>query len=113
MSMRLKLQEDRHATVISTYAPTMPYSNEEKEAFYKQLSQIVLFPPANAKIVLLSDFLGISGPSQQNVIVKSQMSLTSYIMNFLDREKVEGLEDNGVAELLAARDKNPRAEQNQ
>lgn len=56
MSMRLKLQGDRYATIISAYAPTMSYSDEEKEAFYEQLSRAVSLAPANDKIILLGDF---------------------------------------------------------
>ena len=56
MSMRLKLQGGRHATIISAYAPTMSYPDDEKEAFYEQLSRVISSAPGSDKILLLGDF---------------------------------------------------------
>lgn len=38
MVMRLSLSQGHHATLISAYAPTMAYTDQEKESFYEELS---------------------------------------------------------------------------
>ena len=39
--LRIPLAKDRYLSMISVYAPTMTYTNEEKEAFYQALASVV------------------------------------------------------------------------
>ena len=41
MVLRLKLANERHATMTSAYVPTMTTSNDVKEAFYEDLGKVV------------------------------------------------------------------------
>ena len=41
MTMRLPLSKDNFATIISVYAPTMTYPDENKKAFYNQLASVL------------------------------------------------------------------------
>ena len=43
-------------TIISAYAPTLCSSNEDKDAFYEQLNEIIREVPAANKLLLLGDF---------------------------------------------------------
>jgi hypothetical protein len=54
--MRLPLSNNKFATIISTYAPTMTYPEPEKEEYYRSLSDVVGRVPAAAKLVILGDF---------------------------------------------------------
>ena len=45
-----------HLTLISAYAPTMTYSDEEKEQFYLELSNTLDSVPKNDKLLILGDF---------------------------------------------------------
>ena len=45
MTMRLPLSKDNFATIISVYAPTMTYPDENKEAFYNQLASVLSGSP--------------------------------------------------------------------
>lgn len=41
MVMRFPLTNNKFATIISTYAPTMTYSEPEKEEYYRSLADVV------------------------------------------------------------------------
>ena len=56
MTMRLPLQHNNFITLISVYAPTMTYSDEEKEAFYEKLSEAVHGVPKTDRLLVLGDF---------------------------------------------------------
>ena len=55
--MRIRLSDDRHATIISAYVPTMTYPDEEKEScFYEHLKTIIRKTARHDKLILLGDF---------------------------------------------------------
>ena len=56
MKIRLPLSKDRHATIISAYAPTLTSTEETIEQFYSDLSAVLHSVPANDKLILLGDF---------------------------------------------------------
>jgi hypothetical protein len=55
MTMRLPLQDNTNATLISVYAPTMTNPDENKEVFYQQLDGAVRSVPTADKLVILGD----------------------------------------------------------
>ncbi|KAL8597537.1 hypothetical protein ACOMHN_033408 [Nucella lapillus] len=56
MTMRIPLAGNIHLTLISAYAPTMTYWEEEKEQFYQVLKNTLHSVPRNDKLLLLGDF---------------------------------------------------------
>ena len=56
MTMRIPLICNSHLTLISAYAPTMTYSDAEKEKFYLELSNTLDSVPKNDKLLILGDF---------------------------------------------------------
>ncbi|KAK2174608.1 hypothetical protein NP493_788g01026 [Ridgeia piscesae] len=56
MTMRLPLSKDNFATIISMYAPTMSNPDENKEAFYNQLANVLSGIPRTHKLLLIGDF---------------------------------------------------------
>ena len=56
MVMRMPLQGKAYLSLISVYAPTMAYPQEQKEAFYEKLSAAVRSVPKDDKLLLLGDF---------------------------------------------------------
>ena len=56
MKLRLPLSHNRHATIISAYAPTLTSTEEAIEQFYANLSSVLDSVPANDKLILLGDF---------------------------------------------------------
>ena len=56
MTMRLPLNKDIFATIISVYAPTMTNPDENKEAFYNQLTSVLSGIPRTDKLLLIGDF---------------------------------------------------------
>ena len=56
MTMRLPLNKDNFATIISVYAPTMTNPDENKEAFYNQLATVLSGIPRTDKLLLIGDF---------------------------------------------------------
>lgn len=56
ITMRLPLIKDNYATIITVYAPTMTNPDENKEAFYNQLSATLRQIPHRDKILLMGDF---------------------------------------------------------
>ena len=56
MTLRLHLQQQRYATIISAYAPTLVADEADKAAFYSLLDETLQRIPATDKIILLGDF---------------------------------------------------------
>ena len=56
MSLRLPLRGNRHATIISAYAPTMTNPDETITAFYEDLENLLKTVPKEDKLLLLGDF---------------------------------------------------------
>ena len=56
MTLRLPIDKNNHATLISAYAPTMSNPEDNKERFYSDLRSVLLRIPRNDKIFLLGDF---------------------------------------------------------
>ena len=56
MTMRLPLEKDVYATIISVYAPTVTNPEENKEEFYTQLRRVLSKVPPKDKLILTGDF---------------------------------------------------------
>ena len=56
MTLRLHLHGNRHATIISAYAPTLVSDDEEKQQFYDNLRDVLQAVPKGDKIVSTGDF---------------------------------------------------------
>ena len=56
ISVRIPLEGNRHATVISVYAPTMSHSDESKEEFYASLKRVTESVSLDDKLIILGDF---------------------------------------------------------
>ena len=56
MSFRLPMQDNRFATVISVYAPTLLTDAEVKEAFYSDLRNLLRQVKSEDKVLILGDF---------------------------------------------------------
>ena len=56
MTLRIPLVSNRHATIISAYAPTLTSPVETKDTFYEQLHNTLSSIPRQDKIILLGDF---------------------------------------------------------
>jgi hypothetical protein len=56
MTMRLPLDKNTYATLISVYAPTLTNSDENKEEFYNQLTTTLGKVPRTDKLLLMGDF---------------------------------------------------------
>ena len=54
--MKIKLNQNRVANLISAYAPTLDSPDEQKDEFYEDLSTLLCGIPTNQKIILLGDF---------------------------------------------------------
>ena len=55
ISLRVPVVNQRFLCVICVYAPTMLYSNEDKEAFYQSLGEVVDKVPKEDKLLILGD----------------------------------------------------------
>jgi len=66
MKMRLPLSRDSCVTIISVYAPTMTNPDENKEAFYNQLTSTLNDIPRSDKLLLLGDFNARIGSDNHN-----------------------------------------------
>jgi len=70
MSIRMRTRTG-YITVISAYAPTLLASDEDKDEFYQQLSDLLWNIPASHDIALLGDFnarIGADADSWTSVI---------------------------------------------
>ena len=56
VSDRIMMSKDNFATIISVYAPTMTNRDENKEAFYNQLTSALSGIPRIDKLLLIGDF---------------------------------------------------------
>ncbi|XP_064094379.1 craniofacial development protein 2-like [Macrobrachium nipponense] len=56
MTLRLNLEGNKHATVISAYAPTLLAEDQTKELFYAALDTALTAIPNEDKVILLGDF---------------------------------------------------------
>ena len=61
MHLRIPLAKERFLSVINVYAPTMTYTDEEKEGFYEELAAVVDAVPASDKLLILGDFNALVG----------------------------------------------------
>ena len=65
MALRLSLSGNKHATIVSAYAPTMTNPDEVKYKFYDDLDNIISATPHTDKLILLGDFNAIVGTDHQ------------------------------------------------
>ena len=56
MVVKLSLPQQRCATLISIYAPTMQHTDETKEKFYSELRGVIDSVPRQDKLIILGDF---------------------------------------------------------
>ena len=56
MTMRLNICQSRYVSIVNVYAPTMTYPEEEREAFYRQLREVLAGVPDADKLSILGDF---------------------------------------------------------
>ena len=56
MTLRIPLEKNHYATLLSVYAPTLPSDSESKDSFYQALHEALLRIPKSDKILLLGDF---------------------------------------------------------
>ena len=56
MSLRLPIQDNKFATVLSVYAPTRQAENGIKEAFYRDLDNPLQQVDSKDKLLILGDF---------------------------------------------------------
>ena len=71
MSVRLPLTKNHCATLISVYAPTMQYPDEDKNKFYSQLRTAIDGVPRKDKLIILGDFnarVGADWPAWEGVL---------------------------------------------
>ena len=54
--MRIILSGKNYATIVSAYAPTMTYPDEEKERFYESLTATIGRVPRSDKLIVLGEF---------------------------------------------------------
>lgn len=65
MKMRIPLTRNRHATVLSCYAPTLGSPEDDKDAFYEQLDSEIQRTSVSDKLIVLGDFNARVGCSCQ------------------------------------------------
>ncbi|WP_294059547.1 hypothetical protein, partial [Thiolapillus sp.] len=56
MSLRLPIQDNKFATVLSVYAPTLQAETGVKEAFYRDLHNLLQQVDSKDKLLILGDF---------------------------------------------------------
>ena len=65
MTLRLPLSGNKHATIVSAFAPTMTNPDEVKDKFYDNLDNIISATPRTDKLILLGDFNARVGTDHQ------------------------------------------------
>ena len=55
MTLRLPLSGNKHATIVSAYAPTMTNPDEVKDKFFDDIDNIISASPRTDKLILLGD----------------------------------------------------------
>ena len=71
MTLRLPLAGNKHATIVTAYAPKMTNSDEVKDMFYNDLDDVISATPRSDKLILLGDFnakVGKDHPTWEGVI---------------------------------------------
>ena len=66
IKLRLPISKNRHATIISSYAPTLTSAEETIEHFYSELSNTLASVPTSDKLLLLGDFNARVGNDHQS-----------------------------------------------
>ena len=61
MTMHVPLAGNAHLTLISAYAPTLTFPEEDKEQFYQVLRDRLRSVPGNDKLLLMGDFNARTG----------------------------------------------------
>ena len=84
LTLRLKLADSCHATLISAYVPTLDATVETKEGFYTSLDSILESIPTNDQVFLLGNF---------NARVGKDVDLWDGVTG---RHGVGNINDNGV-----------------
>ena len=80
LKLRIDLWEGLLATIISAYAPTMTYTDEVKEVFYKDLDGTLREIPRGDKLIILGDIksrVGNDSNMRKNVIGKHEVGKTN------------------------------------
>ena len=65
MTLRLPLSGNKHATIISVYAPTMSNPDEVKDELYDDLDSIFSATPRTDKLIFLCDCDASGGSDHQ------------------------------------------------
>ena len=65
MTLKLPLSGNKHATIVSAYAPTMTNPDEVKNKFYNDLDDVISATPRIDKLILLGDFNARVGTDHQ------------------------------------------------
>ena len=65
MTLRLPLSGNKHATIVSAYAPTMTNPDEVKDKFYDDLDNVISATPRTDKLILLGDLNARVGTDHQ------------------------------------------------
>ena len=65
MTLRLPLSDNKHATIVSVYAPTMTNPDEVKDKFYNDLDDVMSATPRSDKLMLLGDLNARVGTDHQ------------------------------------------------
>ena len=65
MTLRLHLSGNKHATIVSAYAPTMTNPDEVKDKFYDDLDNVISATSRTDKLILLGDFNARVGTDHQ------------------------------------------------
>ena len=56
MTLRLPLSGNKHANIVSTYAPTMTNPDEVKDKFYNDLENVIFATPRIDELIFHGDF---------------------------------------------------------
>ena len=65
MTLRLPLSDNKHATIVSAYTPTMTKPNEVKDKFFDDLDNIISATPHTDKLIFLGDLHARAGTDHQ------------------------------------------------
>ena len=95
MTLRLPLSGNKHATIVSAYAPTMTNPDEVKDKFYNDLDDIISATPRTDKLILLGDFNarvgtdhqtweGVIGPNIKTGLMRMMTKFRSFLKKSTD-----------------------------
>ena len=85
MTLRLPLSGNKHATIVSAYAPTMTNPDEVKDKFYDDLDNIIYIKPRTDKLFLFGDFnarVGTDLQTWEGVIGSEGVNATAMVSCF-------------------------------